>query len=288
MNTTDGAVGPPGKAANWKRTAANALIGEAKASELAAQVDGLRRTRQDISRWAARFTPHGRSEWRTIRRFKNMYAGSRCVIIGNGPSLELTDLSSVRNEVTFGLNRIYLMFNRLGWETTFHVVVNQLVVEQCATDFRTIRSPLFTTAPSRPILGGMPNAVFLDSIDGPRFSTDASLGVWEGATVTYVALQLAFYMGFSTVILVGVDHRFSVTGLPHQIVESAGPDANHFDANYFGKGFKWQIPDLELSESAYRLARLKFEKDGRRVIDSTVAGALNVFPKMPLETALRR
>ena len=88
-------------------------------------------------------------------------------------------------------------------------------------------------------------------------------------------------------MLVGVDHRFAVSGPAHQVVESAGPDASHFDPNYFGKGFKWQLPDLQTSEIAYELARQNFEADNRRIVDATVDGALAVFPKLPLEEALR-
>jgi hypothetical protein len=231
-------------------------------------------------------TTAGRANREIIRQFKDLHAGRRCVIIGNGPSLKHTDLSLLRNEFTFGLNRIYLMFDELGFETTFHVVVNKLVVEQCADDFRRIEAPLFTTTPNRKFLAGADNTAYLSRLVGPRFSCDASHGIWEGATVTYVAMQMAYYMGFTQVVLVGVDHRFAVTGTPNQVVESTGPDASHFDPRYFAKGFKWQLPDLERSELAYGLARRQFEKDGRRIVDSTVGGALTVFPKKPLEEAL--
>lgn len=210
------------------------------------------------------------------------------MIIGNGPSLRDIDLSLLRDEYTFGLNRIYLMFDELGFETTFHVAVNRYVVEQCIDDFRNIKSPLFTTALNRPLLDGATNTAYLYSIVGPWFSSDATRGVCEGCTVTYVAMQLAYYMGFSEVVLVGVDHRFAVSGAPNQLVESTGPDASHFDPRYFAKGFKWQLPDLENSEAAYTLARKAFEADGRRIVDATVDGALTVFPKVPLVEALSK
>jgi Protein of unknown function DUF115 len=235
-------------------------------------------------------TADGRANRDCIRRFKGIHAGQRCVIIGNGPSLRDTDLSLLRDEYTFGLNRIYLMFDELGFATTFHVVINRHVVEQCAEDFHKIDAPLFTTMQNRAFLEGAPNTAFLDTIVGlwPYFSRDASRGVWEGYTVTYVAMQLAYYMGFSEVILIGVDHRFAVSGTPNQLVESTGPDTSHFDPRYFPKGFKWQLPDLENSEVAYRLARKSFEEDGRRIVDATVGGALTIFPKASLEDALDR
>ncbi|OZD63382.1 hypothetical protein CH268_09315 [Rhodococcus sp. 06-1460-1B] len=230
----------------------------------------------------------GRRNVQSIRQFKNTHVGERCVIIGNGPSLNNTDMSLLKNETTFGLNRIYLMFEKMGFETTYNVVVNQLVVEQCVPEFESLSSPLFTTQPSRRHLrdvGG--NIHFMNKVAGPRFSKDVSHGLWEGATVTFVAMQLAYYMGFSQVILVGVDHSFTSKGVAHKTVESEGDDPNHFDPNYFGKGFRWQLPDLERSEVAYILARLNFQLDSRTIVDSTVGGKLDIFPKIPLEEALR-
>jgi hypothetical protein len=89
------------------------------------------------------------------------------------------------------------------------------------------------------------------------------------------------------VILIGVDHRFVDTGKPHEEIESSGDDANHFDKTYFGKGYRWHLPDLAGSERSYAMARDAFASNGRQIIDATVDGALSVFPKMSLEDALR-
>lgn len=193
----------------------------------------------------------------------------------------------LRTEHTFGLNRIYLMFEEIGFETTYHVVINRFVVEQCAADFKRISSPLFTTDKNHDLLAGADGTAYLNTVVGPWFSPDASVGVCEGYTVTYVAMQLAYFMGFSEVLLVGVDHRFAAQGKANQLVESTGEDKSHFDPRYFDKGFKWQLPDLLNSELAYRDARSAFESAGRRIVDCTVDGALEVFEKMPLEQALR-
>jgi hypothetical protein len=93
-------------------------------------------------------------------------------------------------------------------------------------------------------------------------------------------MQIAYYMGFQEVILIGVDHSFSTTGKPHATVTSQGDDPNHFAANYFGKGFRWQLPDLETSELAYRLAKEQFERAGREIVDATIGGKLQVFRKV--------
>jgi hypothetical protein len=114
-----------------------------------------------------------------------------------------------------------------------------------------------------------------------RFSEDPiNLGICEGYTVTYFTLQLAFYMGFKTVILVGVDHNFPTKGTPNKEITSTGEDPNHFHPDYFGKGIKWHLPDLDNSEKHYRIADAYFEADGRKIFDATVGGQCPVFEKI--------
>jgi len=105
----------------------------------------------------------------------------------------------------------------------------------------------------------------------------------EGATVTFVALQLAYWMGFQRAVLAGVDHNFSAAGPAHRLVTSAGADADHFDPRYFGAGYQWQFPDLVTSEIAYRAARRAYEREGREVLDGTVGEKLEVFEEIRLE-----
>jgi hypothetical protein len=87
-------------------------------------------------------------------------------------------------------------------------------------------------------------------------------------------------MGFEQVILIGVDHNFSTQGKPNTTVVSQGDDPNHFHAGYFGKGFRWQLPDLDANERAYHIARQAYEQAGRQVLDATIGGKLTVFPKV--------
>ena len=65
---------------------------------------------------------------------------------------------------------------------------------------------------------------------------------------------------------------------------SQGDDPNHFDPHYFGKGFRWQLPDLETSETAYNMAKCQFEIDDREIVDATVDGKLQVFNKVGYKT----
>jgi 6-hydroxymethylpterin diphosphokinase MptE-like protein len=229
--------------------------------------------------------PWRRESLARLSKVRDNHKGGRAFIIGNGPSLRDTDLSQLRQEFTFGLNRIYLMFPALGFQTTCLVSVNDLVVEQCASEMQALSVPRYFSwrsrrfMPSDLIASQLPTFLYT-TYESPVFARDARWRLWEGATVTYVALQLAFHMGFEQVILVGVDHRFTTRGEANKTVISEGDDPNHFSPAYFGRGFRWQLPDLETSELAYGMAREAFGKAGREVLDATVGGHLKIFPKV--------
>lgn len=239
----------------------------------------------------ATFHPWRRASLHQLGAYKNIHQGKRCFILGNGPSLKQTDLSPLNGEFTIGMNRIYLLFPEMGFTTTYFLSVNDLVIEQCVEEILDLPIPKFLSWRSHKFLPGSLarsngslveiQLVFLHTTyTGPRFAPDARQRLWEGATVTYVALQLAFHMGFDPVILIGVDHSFTSQGKPNTTVVSRGDDSDHFDSRYFGAGFRWQLPDLEMSERAYTMARRAYENAGRRVLDATIGGKLTVFPKI--------
>jgi hypothetical protein len=247
--------------------------------------DGIRRLPQLP---AAYLHPWRRESIRRLAALKDKHKGQRAFIIGNGPSLKQTDLTKLKNEFTFGMNRIYLMFPELGFTTSYLCVVNDLVVEQTASDLAALEIPKFIAWRSRrhfsnlqsPISNSQLPTFLYTTYTGPRFSRDVRGRVWESATVTNVALQLAFHMGFEQVILIGVDHNYTAAGKPNTTVTSQGDDPNHFSPAYFGKGFRWQLPDLDTSEIGYRFARQAYESAGREVLDATVGGKLTIFPKV--------
>ncbi len=228
-----------------------------------------------------RSTPTYRNSVRKMAGLENRHRGQRCFLIGNGPSLRNTDLSLLRNEITFGMNRIYLAFDDMGFETTYYVAVNELVMEQFARDISALCIPKILYWPGRKWIPMDEHTMFV-RFGAPQtlFEPDIRKRLGPGATVTYIAMQIAFFMGFSQVILIGVDHSFQTQGDPHKQVVSEGEDPNHFDPRYFGKGVKWQLPDLDTSEMAYRVARGRFESAGREIVDATVGGKLDVFRKV--------
>lgn len=187
-------------------------------------------------------------------------------MIGNGPSLRNVPDEFLQSRPTFGSNRIYLRF-----VPTYYVVVNPLVIENNRAEIEALDCEKFVRANS-----GLTGHELHKGITAP-FSFNPPVWINEGYSVTHVSLQLAYYMGFTTVLLVGVDHRYEFTGKPNetQLLES---DPNHFDPNYF-KGQKWQTPDLAKSEMFYEYAELIFTMHDRRIINLTRNSAEIVFEK---------
>jgi hypothetical protein len=233
----------------------------------------------------AQFHPWRQESIKKLRQLKDTHKGERCFIIGNGPSLKNTDLQKLRNAFTIGMNRFYMAFSELGFSTSCLLTVNDLVIEQCAQDLRALSIPTFVSWRGRKWVEPAPNLHYLyTSYDLPGFSGNAAKRLWEGATVTFVAMQLAYYLGFKQVILIGVDHNFTTKGTPNTTITSAGDDPHHFHPGYFGKEFRWQLPDLETSEIGYAMARDAYARDGREILGATVGGKLTIFTKVDYES----
>lgn len=223
-----------------------------------------------------------------LKVYKDRHKGESCFIIGNGPSLNDTDLSQLKGCKTFGLNKIHLIFDKQQVDISYHVSVNSIVIEQSWREFASLGCPSFLSylQASKCVVDNK-NFNYLYYGLPFTFREDITWPLHEGHTVTYVAMQIAYYMGFKEVYLIGVDHNFKFQGSPNERQYLSGDDPNHFDPDYFA-GKEWHLPDLEASEMAYHLANYFYKKDGRRIFDATLNGKLNIFPKITFEEAVRR
>ncbi|PKO03919.1 MAG: hypothetical protein CVU43_00095 [Chloroflexi bacterium HGW-Chloroflexi-5] len=228
--------------------------------------------------------PFAQNNRESIQQFKGIHAGERCFIVANGPSLKKTNLELLNNEFTFGLNRIYLNFPKSSFRPTYYVAVNELILEQFNHEISDLKMPKFINWNQRSHFNLLtentfclkPKLVFKDV-----FQQDVSKPMVFGATVTYAALQLAYYMGFQKVILIGLDHNYTEKGTPNSTeVRKNDLDESHFDNQYFPKGIKWQLPDLMRADLDYSIARKAFERDRREIVDATIGGKCSVFPKV--------
>lgn len=233
--------------------------------------------------WA--FGAEGRDARVRMEAYRNRHAGQRCFVIANGPSLKQTDMSLLKNEITFSMNRAYLMYEDWGFTPTYYTCINELVLEQFRDDIVKLPMPKFVNFNRRRLFGGRVNYLRLPPRLRESFTADSTLPMTAGGTVTYATLQLAYFMGFSEVVIIGMDHKFAEKGTPGKTeVRSQTHDQSHMHPDYFPKGIKWQLPDLVRSEHAYRLARQAYEQAGRKIVDATVGGACPVFEKAEFES----
>jgi hypothetical protein len=188
-----------------------------------------------------------------------------CIIMGNGPSLNDVPADFLAKYETFGTNKIFLKMT-----PKYYVAINPLVVKQ---NLETINQ----LACMRYVRAGMgAYGVQLTSATTRPFSYEPMVWVNEGYTVTYVCLQLAYWMGFDRILLVGVDHRYQYDGKPNEQHKMGAVDPNHFDPHYFANQ-EWNNPDLSHSEMYYEIARDIYASDKRSIINLTPNTALKVF-----------
>ncbi len=221
-----------------------------------------------------------------MKKFKNLHDGETCYILGNGPSLNDVDFEQLKDKVTFGSNGIFK--NDWDFMPTYLVAVNPLVLDQMGDGIVLANTIKFLSKPFDLPTGVEPTDIgethILDtSVNTPFFQSDITKPLWEGHTVTYVCLQIAFYMGFKEVILLGLDHYFGEEVNPNKEVIAAGKDEWHFRDDYFSDGMKWNLPDLAMSEIAYSLAKWCYADAGRKIINCSSKTACKVFPVQPLK-----
>jgi hypothetical protein len=203
--------------------------------------------------------------------YHNIHEGETCLVIGNGTSLANESNDFLRSFPSFGTNRIYL---KKDFTPNYYVCINEFVARQYKEEIEQVKATKFVT--DKVSIDG---AIPLHSNYIMAFSKEPYKSISEGNTVTYVCLQIAYWMGFSTVLLVGVDHRYKFDGEPHGVLLATGADPNHFDPSYFSDGKLWNAPDLDGSEAAYKIARRVFESDHRKIINITPGSSLEVFEK---------
>lgn len=223
-----------------------------------------------------------------LARVRGAHAGRKAVILCNGPSLLKVDFDLLGNSdaFVFGLNKINLLFEKSAFRPDAIVAVNRFVIDQNADFYNGTDIPLYLDSYATGQVRRRDNVSFLHSTNVVRFAEDCSISIYQGYTVTYVALQLAFHMGFGSVALVGCDHNFAQKGPANAVVVSGEKDASHFDPNYFAGGVKWQLPDLVNSEASYQMASTAYQDAGRSIFNCTEGGLLDIYPRRALSEFL--
>lgn len=241
------------------------------------------------------------SKRKNLARFRDKHKGQRCFIVGNGPSLNKMDLELMNSDFSFAVNGIFYKTDECGYRPDYYVVEDRHVVLDNVERIKSFQpkkgGAKFFSSRYRNLLGGGENTYFLNFNRGfyeptssyfeiPRFSPNACDNVYVGQSVTIVNLQLAYWMGFSEVYLIGMDFNYSIPDsakVDGNVLESTEDDVNHFHPDYFGAGKKWHDPKLHNVMKSYQLCKLMFEMDGRKVVNATHGGKLELFERANYE-----
>lgn len=225
-----------------------------------------------------------------LKALHNSCMGARAFIIGNGPSLKDVNFDKLKDEVTIASNSAFRLKDTIGFTPTYYTVKDKLAAAQYKKDIIKLTGSV-KLAPW--VLGRyLPNSRNLIHFnfegrhpDCPQpFSKSFLRRVACGYTVSYTNLQLAFYLGVSTAILIGFDHNYAVPdGLQSgAIIRSDSADKNHFEPLSFQRGVRWYAPNLDRMTRSLYIAREAFEGDGRTIYNATSGGNLDVFPRVDL------
>lgn len=217
-----------------------------------------------------------------LKQYKGCHAGETAVIIGNGPSLDNTPLDELgKKYITFGSNKIY----RKPFIPDYYCIIDEEMLNACLPlpDSITSGSKMFLRAEAN-IHANNP----IYPIVATGFSLDISNFIVMGGTVTYALLQIAFYMGIRTVLLVGVDHHYPRTSrFKGYQIQGIADDPDHFTCAdgkpYFEEGKTFNAPELDGTRYNYMIADELFKKDGRLIVNLTPGTKLDAFEKGTLD-----
>jgi hypothetical protein len=219
--------------------------------------------------------------------WKDRYKGKPMLVVGNGPSLNQTPLDEFAHVPAVGMNKIDLLFPRTSWRPTIVLCINDVVVQQHWRTWLQLDIPVMLSWKSRWFVPRKERDKFryFLTTNSRVFSNDLTKGLGRAHSVTYAALQFAYWCGADPVIIFGVDHSFVQGGKADVYERREGADVNHFDPNYFAAGVLWGTANLKGNEEDYRLSLAVYQAGNRHVYDATVGGKLEVFPKISLDEA---
>jgi len=229
-----------------------------------------------------------------IKKLKNKFKGKRCFILGNGPSLNKIDLRKIENEFSFAVNGIFYKTEETGYRPTFYVVEDHFVMLDNLNEINAYDAEYkFFPINYKSFVKPSANTAFFRMNTGfyekqspnfavPRFSADPAERLFCGQSVTMINLQLAYYFGFSEIYLIGMDFDYQIPDtaiLDGDNIESTEDDPNHFHPDYFGKGKKWHNPHLDRVLNSYKMNKVIYEADGRKIYNATAGGKLELFER---------
>lgn len=220
---------------------------------------------------------------------KNIYQGQRCFVIGNGPSLKLSDLEIIKNEITMSCNGSIDLFEKTMWRPTCFFCgdsqfLSEKLIDKDAWDnllgqvkfvFTTLRSSLYKDYNLY-----YSNLYFLDlrrKREKIEFSEDICKKIFDAGTTLYAMIQVAIYMGIREIYLIGVDFSFK-----NQIDLEGRLTINNNLSDHM-KEIEQHIVGtyaVDVMLNGYRSALKYAEKNNIKIYNATRGGKLEVFERI--------
>lgn len=228
-----------------------------------------------------------------IKKYKNLHKGQSCVVVGNGPSLTVADLTKLHQLQipTFACNRIHLVFEQTEWRPSYYFMSDAKLVKQYTDDVQDV-APKCRFFPKR-YRDQIKNGIFYNELEFDytkegKFSVDFSQGLYPAGSVTTEMIQAAYYMGFSEIYLIGVDFSYAVNNPLNQSTYTYQGENNYFIKNYLKPGEVADIPNVEANLLGFHAAKEAIEGQGRIIMNATRGGKLEVFDRVDLDELFRR
>ena len=260
------------------------------------------------------FDPFVRNRRTRLLKIKNKFEGKRCFIMGNGPSLNKMDLNLLKDDYVWGSNRCSLLYDKICWRPSFYCAVDTRVVPDNADEINSLIASQNTTLFFFPlkfrrqdIINSGENVYWYNEYIIPNlalnkkisysevFTQDASRWVASVTTVTIAALQMAVYLGFNPVYLIGCDTSYKIPSTIQfeknnldLLISTKDDDENHFDPQYFGKDCKWHDPHPELMIKHYEYAKKYCDSHKIQIFNATIGGNLETFPRINYNTLFNK
>lgn len=154
------------------------------------------------------------NKYQYLRKYKNIHLGERCFIVATGPSLSQSQLNMIKNEKTIGVNALCMKFKEMDWHTTYFVISDLAAYTKLSPILNESNIEFFSAYKSNDVnenIVYLPTDIhnsYMVNYSKKEFVNDIELGCGNGNTVVLHAIQLAVYMGFKKIYLVGVDCNY--------------------------------------------------------------------------------
>lgn len=239
--------------------------------------------------------------YENIKSLKNVAKGKRCFIIGNGPSLTIKDLELIKEEDCFACNRIYGLYENTKWRPKYYGIQDPKVLKTIVelgelekavdgSEFSFfpyhLRNNFANLLNDNRIQLFYKRYISIYTKDGTHkegfipFSSDLKDGLYDGMSITYGLMQIAVYMGYSEIYLLGIDHNYTIK---KGVVDSGKSYAEGIRPIDMSKQL---LPELKICEISFREARRYMESTNIVIKNATRGGNLKIFERIELENIL--